>query len=86
MSYKTAIYVPVIPINITKIENYRLLRTIQDVDCKWYSVKIYSQPVADWLIEQDGWRYTASRYPGWTDNSLYDIKEELYSWFVLRWS
>lgn len=79
-------YAPYVPFTKNTMAEYRLLKKIQDVDGMWYSVQIYSSNVADWLINHsDGWRYTAKNYPGWTDYSLYDIREDVYTWFVLRW-
>lgn len=81
-------YAPYVPITKSS-SHYEVLKTIKDVDGTWFSIKIYSEHTADWILEQpQGWRYMARdlTQPNWHDFSLFDIREDVYTWFVMRWS
>lgn len=62
---------------------YIKLHTIDDVDTRWYTLKIYRSSIRNWLYDQpDGWRLTPN------SNSItecFDLREDLYTWFILRW-
>lgn len=82
-------YAPYIPVGITGIKPYSFIRKVDDIDYAWYTVKILHPPAEDWLIEElpiGSWRYAANRaFGGWMDYSEYELREDAYTWFLLRW-
>ena len=66
---------------------YSIVRIVQDVSAKWYTVKINRVEIQDWVIEHDGgWRFAANTtLGGFADIGCYDLREDVYNWFVLRW-
>jgi hypothetical protein len=83
-------YAPYIPVGITGIKPYSFIRKVDDVNEAWYTIKIHHPPAVDWMIEElpiGSWRYAANTpLGGWVDLSVYDLREDAYSWFTLRWS
>lgn len=67
---------------------YLLVRIVQDVPYKWYTVRINRLDIQDWVIDNsDGWRFAANTtLGGFTDKGCYDLREDVYSWFILRWA
>lgn len=67
---------------------YENVRIVQDVNEKWYTIRSNRQEINDWIIDQsDGWRYAAnSRFKDyWQEENCYDLREDVYTWFILRW-
>jgi hypothetical protein len=68
---------------------YAFDKKIVDVDTIWYTITIHHPPAEEWLYEQPvgSWRYAANRpYSGFFERTMYDLREDVYNWFVLRWS
>ena len=67
------------------MRNYIVRKILDDEDgIKWYTVEtLFNAQVGRWIRQQptEQWRhyYVYNYYP-------YDIREDLYTWFVLRWS
>jgi hypothetical protein len=66
---------------------YKTTRKITDVDGIWYTVITMKHEVDDWIVElpMGSWRYSANRrmvdlFSG------FDLREDVYQWFLLRWS
>lgn len=81
-------YAPYVP-KTKSPSYYEVLKTIDDVDGTWYSIKVYYNDTAHWILEQPhGWRYMTRglSQQSWHDYSLFDIREDVYTWFALRWS
>jgi len=66
---------------------YVLVRMVQDVPYKWYTVKINRLDIQDWVIDHsEGWRFAANtKLGGFSDIGCFDLREDVYSWFILRW-
>ena len=51
-------YAPYIPFTIMNVK-YQLIKTLDDVDTIWYTVKVSSIDEIDWILQYNqGWRYT----------------------------
>lgn len=65
------------------------IKQVDDVDGVWYTMQIRHQSAIDWIVEElpvGSWRYSVYNPPGWVDVNLIDLREDAYSWFLLRWS
>lgn len=59
-------------------------REIQDVDTKWYTIQVNRNAILDWIYNQpDGWRPAANLR--FSSKSTFDLREDVYTWFILRW-
>ena len=79
------IYTPYIPMQTANwMPPYRLLKTCVDVAATWYTIKVDRDEIHDWVISHDaGWRYAANQR---FNIATYDLREDIYTLFVLRWS
>ena len=83
------IYTPYIPMQTANwMPPYRLVRTCVDVAATWYTIKVDRDELHDWVIAHDsGWRYAANqRFNADYFGATYDLREDIYTLFVLRWS
>ena len=63
---------------------YSFIRKIDDVNVSWYTIKIYHTHALDWIVEElpvGSWRYEH----GMADGNHIDLREDVYSWFLLKW-
>ena len=89
VSRSSAYYAPYVPLTIGSIRPYTLIRTVEDIDTTWHTLKIHHTPAAEWVMDLPigSWRYAANRaFGGWMDYSEYELREDVYSLFILRWS
>ena len=80
---------PYIPLGLSSFRPHTLIRTVEDIDVKWYTLSIHHSPTRDWVMDLPigSWRYAANRtFGGWMDYSEYELREDAYNWFILRWA
>ena len=82
-------YAPYIPMVDIGMNPYKVIKKIQDTDGWWYTISITNSEAVEWLVNQaiGSWRYAANpKFSIWIDHTMYDIREDVYNWFLLRWS
>jgi len=63
---------------------YTLMRTRVDIDTTWYTIGVYSEEIHNWIIALDGgWRHN---HGALSEDDGYELREDMYNWFILRWS
>ena len=78
-------YAPYIPFSIMNVK-YQLIKTLDNVDTIWYTVKVSSIDEIEWILQYNqGWRYTPISHGFYLiDIDFFDLNEQLYTFFVLR--
>lgn len=76
MFHTPMFYAPSIPI----IRSFKLKGKCVDVSTTWYTITTVDPQIITWLLELPIGSYRSS--------NLYefDLSEEVYNWFLLRWA
>ena len=83
------VYTPYIPTSLNAknwMTPYTITRTLQDVDAVWHTIKVNDDQLHAWIIDLPcGWRYAANLKFKDKMASDYDLRDDMFSWLIIKW-